>query len=1167
MAQQKITQQLGFRVGGALRSLGALNKKLERSNDLFRQMGRATTGSTAPVQSLANTSKQLKKTQRRAAGFTVTWETMLRVIQTQIIVRSFAQLTRNLSEGTERARELGLAIAEIKSIAGGDLGLETGTLQQDVLALSESLGETATVVAEGVYQTLSNQISDAADATAIFEKAARLAAVTNSKSSEVVNALSSVMNSYGLTVADTERVMDGLFATIELGRIRMSELGNSLGRVLPLASQMGVSFEEVGGALAVMTRQGVKTNTATTQLRAVLQKLLRPSDALKAIFEDWGVDSGPAAIQAFGGLQGVLQKLQQETNFNATAQGDLFQRVRAVTSALALGVDNGEAYKEAIEAITNSTGRATEEIERYRDTAAFELTQAQITLENSWTKLGTELIPLTTGAIKILTDNVRFLGIATRFVTGGYTEAYNAQQDINRIQKEINKEVQEFKENAEIEGLDDYDELLTSAAQYYRIINKEETKLRDTRERNITFATKALRNAQNRIADAYESSAENLEGFIKRAGNIWKTTLDEIAGIQQDIDDRLLENRLSNAETAGERLRIIESEIADQRERAAQALQNVDANEESKEAAQQEFERLDALAQQGEQLAEQIGQTAKVRRFQEEGVNALLRQQEAASRYANAVENAVPEVRKELQIRREGEEEINKLFKARLELAKQISTTQDSDALRDLSGDLQDLDKEIKDVFERSLEGVEFLRSIGIDEEFTSVSSKFEEALNQATFDWAREVDRAQAEFSKRIIPIKAAIDPVGAGAELARVADIDQGFDETEAEFQNRLAKEANQIVTARESALDSIQAQQKRILGLSKEISRASHGIEESLESRNERARKAAERYASQHDVLGTARRLVKEQRKEHQEQSRVLDQLLSKYDSVQERIQAGETITREETEAIKQQTQEAGKLLNLNQEEKNLLKGLQVALATMQKRYQEINAIDASKPTRDAAEAAENYLEQLRFIRQRVKEIGSGADAARIAINDGAQNFLNMNTYAREAAERTRQASDNTGDMVSSLRKANVSIPSLIGSTVGLAGAFETAANQAKRMADAVNSASFPGSAAGLYHGGSANRFFADGGMARGQDRTLASLSEGEYVVNSKNSRRFFSQLNAMNQGSEPVYRDQGGSVTNVGDVNVTVQGGDTSQQTVREIGHALRREVQRGNIKLR
>jgi hypothetical protein len=93
----------------------------------------------------------------------------------------------------------------------------------------------------------------------------------------------------------------------------------------------------------------------------------------------------------------------------------------------------------------------------------------------------------------------------------------------------------------------------------------------------------------------------------------------------------------------------------------------------------------------------------------------------------------------------------------------------------------------------------------------------------------------------------------------------------------------------------------------------------------------------------------------------------------------------------------------------------------------------------------------------------------------------------------------------------------------------------------------------------------RFFAFGG--RGTDTIPAMLSEGESVISARNTRRFSSQINAMNQGSQPVYREQGGPVTNVGDINVSVNGGDSSQQTMREIGRALRREIQRGTIKLR
>jgi hypothetical protein len=125
-----------------------------------------------------------------------------------------------------------------------------------------------------------------------------------------------------------------------------------------------------------------------------------------------------------------------------------------------------------------------------------------------------------------------------------------------------------------------------------------------------------------------------------------------------------------------------------------------------------------------------------------------------------------------------------------------------------------------------------------------------------------------------------------------------------------------------------------------------------------------------------------------------------------------------------------------------------------------------------------------------------------------------------------------------------------------------AAAAAVNAIAQISAATAAASAGKASAGNYRGGM--QYLAMGGQ--GQDTIPAMLSPGEFVINADSSKKFFSELNAINSGGQPVYREQGGSITNVGDVNVTVNGGDSSQQTVREIGHALRRELRRGTIKL-
>lgn len=132
-----------------------------------------------------------------------------------------------------------------------------------------------------------------------------------------------------------------------------------------------------------------------------------------------------------------------------------------------------------------------------------------------------------------------------------------------------------------------------------------------------------------------------------------------------------------------------------------------------------------------------------------------------------------------------------------------------------------------------------------------------------------------------------------------------------------------------------------------------------------------------------------------------------------------------------------------------------------------------------------------------------------------------------------------------------------------TAQIAANWERAASAAERAAAASNRLSGP-SAVSRFHG---STYLANGG--RGTDTIPAMLSPGEFVVNAQSSRKFFSQLQAINSGRAPIYRESGGPVTydqstHVGDIAITVPGGPTDAATVRSIADKLRREIRRGTI---
>jgi hypothetical protein len=138
--------------------------------------------------------------------------------------------------------------------------------------------------------------------------------------------------------------------------------------------------------------------------------------------------------------------------------------------------------------------------------------------------------------------------------------------------------------------------------------------------------------------------------------------------------------------------------------------------------------------------------------------------------------------------------------------------------------------------------------------------------------------------------------------------------------------------------------------------------------------------------------------------------------------------------------------------------------------------------------------------------------------------------------------------------------------IGRGVAACNALQQAAQAAL---DTINAAIAAASAAAgamtAAYGGVVHRA-AGGPIPRWTDTVHAMLSPGEVVVNAPAARQFYPQLQAMNGGSRPIFRDRGGPVTNVGDINVNVKGGDTSQQTIKEIAVGLRRGIQRKTIKL-
>ena len=187
----------------------------------------------------------------------------------------------------------------------------------------------------------------------------------------------------------------------------------------------------------------------------------------------------------------------------------------------------------------------------------------------------------------------------------------------------------------------------------------------------------------------------------------------------------------------------------------------------------------------------------------------------------------------------------------------------------------------------------------------------------------------------------------------------------------------------------------------------------------------------------------------------------------------------------------------------------------------------------------------------------------------INQGQRAHPDLGREQEDVGRKLDQLRRTTPDSGAATLKEKVSeLPPMINEATSAMEGFRNSIGQAiaamNQLALASSDVPPPGEGMMASKGGMA--FLAGGGRPRGTDVIPAWLSSGEMVMSAGTTRKFASQLTAMNAGVKPSYHHQGGNITNIGDINVKVEGGSSGRQTARSIATELRRELRRGTSTL-
>lgn len=205
----------------------------------------------------------------------------------------------------------------------------------------------------------------------------------------VADAVTSAMNAYGPSVLDAQRATDTLVATVREGKMPAEDLATSIGQVLPLASAMGVQFNEVGAMMASLSRTGTDAATAATEISAALSALLSPSDGASKALSAMGLSAEDLRKQVREkGLLSALQTLMEATNGDAAALSEVIPNIRAMRGLLGLLGENAESTAAIMEAMADNTGDTDKAFGAAADTLGFRLNAALSSMQASLVQIG-----------------------------------------------------------------------------------------------------------------------------------------------------------------------------------------------------------------------------------------------------------------------------------------------------------------------------------------------------------------------------------------------------------------------------------------------------------------------------------------------------------------------------------------------------------------------------------------------------------------------------------------------------------------------------------------------------------------------------------------------------------------------------------------------------------
>ena len=287
------------------------------------------------------------------------------------------------------ANEFSQIIADISAITD----LQISKIERSLIQLDNVFGKPSHA-ANTFYETISSGVRGSTDEVAEYVKAVGKASTTIRADIENTgNVMTTLTNAYDLSIRDTQKLVDFLYLTVREGKAHGDELARTLGLVINNAAETGVSLNELGAAIAILSRTQ-SASQSMIGLNQMLNSMIKPTLQATAEARKWNIELGAASLQAKG-FTAMLQELHDKVGGNVEALEKMFGNIRAGRAVLSLTGRQFDNFITTLGEFERGVGSGEEAFTKQIDTAYKDLVRLRAQTEKTLVQIGTDVESVT----------------------------------------------------------------------------------------------------------------------------------------------------------------------------------------------------------------------------------------------------------------------------------------------------------------------------------------------------------------------------------------------------------------------------------------------------------------------------------------------------------------------------------------------------------------------------------------------------------------------------------------------------------------------------------------------------------------------------------------------------------------------------------------------------